>query len=148
MLLARPGTTSPPPLETATWDVAAIPGPMAGVLGFSGGAVVTLVAALLGARDAPLFGLALLAATAAVISATTTIAGAFAAAAPSWALWNGFLLNDLGQLTFDTTGLHGLIVITAPAVVVAVVATASRRWAAAIARSGPRLTSRPKHAPD
>lgn len=128
MLLARPGPTHSLP-RRATQGIAPITTAMAGGLGFGVGIVVTLVAALLGAWDAPLLGLALLAATAAATAATTTIGGALAAAAPCWALWNGFLVNDLGQLTFTTADLHGLIAIAAPAVVVAVLSTARRHVA-------------------
>jgi hypothetical protein len=62
------------------------------------------------------------------IAATSTIGGALAAA-PCWALWDGFLLNDLGQLTFTTADLHVLIAIAGPAVVAAVLATARRHVA-------------------
>lgn len=133
MFRARPGPTSPLPPGTDTRVVAPTPPAMAGVLGFFGGSVVALAAGLLGARDTPLVGIALLAATAAAIGATTTIGGALAAAAPCWALWNGFLLNELGRLTFTTADLHGLIAIAAAAVVAAVLATARRHVARAAA---------------
>ena len=71
---------------------------MGSAIGFAVGIVVTLAAALLGARDAPLLGLALLVAAAVAVGATTTLAGALASAIHGWAPWDGFLVNDLGQL--------------------------------------------------
>jgi hypothetical protein len=42
-------------------------------------------------------GLVLLAGTVASVAAVTTFAGAVAAAAQCWGLWDGFLVNGLGS---------------------------------------------------
>ena len=65
--------------------------------------------ALLGARDAPGIGLVLLGGTVVAVAAVTTYAGAVAAAVQCWGLWDGFLVNGLGQLKVDRGGWQGLV---------------------------------------
>lgn len=99
---------------------------MASVIGFGAGIVTTLVAAALGAREAPGFGLALLAVSVVAVAGTTTLVGALAAAAQCWALWDGFLLNDLGRLTAERGGWQGLALLLLCAVAAVATATGYR----------------------
>lgn len=99
---------------------------MGSVIGFGAGIVTTLVASALGAREAPGFGLALLAASVVAVAATTTLVGALAAAAQCWAFWDGFLLNNLGRLTADRGGWQGLALLLLCAVAAVAVAVGYR----------------------
>jgi hypothetical protein len=109
---------------------APVPGGLGSALGFGAGAVVTLAAAGLGAHAAPAFGLALLTATAVATAATTTLPGALGAAVQCWALWDGFLVDDLGQLTLTRQSTPALACLAVAAGLTSLVATTARNHSA------------------
>lgn len=82
---------------------------MGAVLGFAAGVVVTIGAALFGARAAPVLGLVVVLVPTVTVAAITTFPGAMAAGGQCWACWDGFLVNGLGSLTADHGGWQGLV---------------------------------------
>jgi hypothetical protein len=103
-------------------------GGLGAAVGFGAGVLSTCAGALLGARDAPVTGLVLLAGTVAAVAAVTTFAGAVAAAAQCWGLWDGFLVNGLGQLRVDRGGRQELVALVGCAAAVCLVAAVIRSW--------------------
>ena len=111
-----------------------VPGGVGSALGLLAGTAAALLGAALDARDHPALGLALLGGTAVTIAGLTSAAGALAAAAQCWALWDGFLVNRFGELTITRASALALLVV---AVVAPVVAATGRRLRAGL----------PEHAP-
>ncbi|GEL16702.1 hypothetical protein PA7_05390 [Pseudonocardia asaccharolytica DSM 44247 = NBRC 16224] len=99
---------------------------MAFALGLPAGTVATFAAAGLGAHDAPLFGLAVLTATAVALATLTSAPGAIGAAIQFWALWDGFLVNKFGELTFTHADWPGLVALPACAALASLVAAKLR----------------------
>jgi hypothetical protein len=130
---------------------------MGSALGLGAGTVTTLAAAGLGAHAAPAFGLALLTAAAVATAATTTLPGALGAAVQCWALWDGFLVNDLGQLTLTRQSTPALALIAVSAGLASLVATTARKYSARrsaagacgqpVDRARAQGAARPFHAP-
>ncbi len=128
VFLARPGSHGHPQLPSgAGRSSIPVAGALGSTIGFGAGVLITIVAALLGARDGSAIGLVLLVASA--VAAITTLAGALLAAAQCWAFWDGFLVNDLGRLTTDRGGWQGLVLLLLVAAVVQLSSVGIRRLA-------------------
>ncbi|MFC5994924.1 hypothetical protein ACFQE5_11955 [Pseudonocardia hispaniensis] len=123
---------------------APVPGGMGVVLGLAAGTVTTVVAAGLDAHGHPAVGLVLLGATVIAIAAATTLAGAFGVAVQCWALWDGFLINDLGRLTFTQQSTPALLLFVGSACLASLLATLLRRLPARRA-SAPVVVRHPIH---
>jgi hypothetical protein len=70
----------------------------------------------------------LLGGTVVAVAAVTTYAGAVAAAVQCWGLWDGFLVNGLGQLKVDRGGWPGLVALVGGTAAVCLVAGVIRSW--------------------
>jgi hypothetical protein len=114
---------------------------MGSVIGFGVGVMITLLAAALGARDAPLLELGLFSVAIVVMAASTTLVGALAAAVQCWGLWDGFLINDLGQLSLSDGGWQGLAVFGLVATGSQLASTGARRLHRWSARRAGRTSS-------
>lgn len=105
------------PIETS-WRIPRTTGLSGSGLGFGWGVVATCLGALTG----PDIGLVLLAVVAVSVGAVTTVPGAVLGAAQCWALYTGFLDNQLGVLRMDDNSefaLHLLLSVGFAASVVA-----------------------------
>jgi len=133
MLRARPGHRTLPGSGSRP-SAPPVPGGVGSALGLFAGTAAALLGAALDGHDHPALGLALLGGTAVTIAGLTSAAGALAAAAQCWALWDGFLVNRFGELTITRASALALLVL---AVVAPVVAATGRRLRAGL----------PEHAP-
>lgn len=95
-----------------------MPSGLGSAIGFAAAIVATLIAVGLGARQQPLLGLALVCGTTATVAAVTPLPGALGAAVQSWAVWDGFVVNQLGVLAATPTEIQGLLVLAVAALVV------------------------------
>lgn len=106
-----------------TWRLPRTTGLSGSGLGFGWGIVATCVGAVAG----PEVGLVLLAVVAVSVGAVTTVPGAMLGAAQCWALYTGFLHNELGVLSMDGNSrfaLHLLLSVGLAASVLALVVRA------------------------
>ena len=140
MLCPRPGH-----LSGGTAGHAPVSGGIGRALGLVGGTAATVLAAGLGARGHPALGLAPLIVVVLAVAAVTTAGGALGAAAQCWALWDGFLVNRLGELAPTRPGVDGLLMLAVVSLVTTVVASclrmvdsglADRRTATVAVRTG------------
>jgi hypothetical protein len=74
---------------------------LAGGFGFPLGFVASTLIVLVGAFADPVAVLVALAVATAAVSATTTLPAAIGTALVSWGLYAGFVVGQLGELTFD-----------------------------------------------
>ena len=122
MLCPRPGHSS-----GGTAGHAPVPGGIGSALGLVGGSAATVLAVGLGARGHPALGLAPLIVVVLAVAAVTTAGGALGAAAQCWALWDGFLVNRLGELVLTRPGVDGLLLLALVSLVTTVAARCLRR---------------------
>jgi hypothetical protein len=116
MLVPRfgPRALDPAPAP-GSWPVR-LPGAVGCPIGFGAAGVATVVAWLLGAGDEPVVGLVILAGTAGVVGAVTTVSGALTAAVQCWAFYTGFVRDRLGVLQFDGLAARDMALIGGVAV--------------------------------
>jgi hypothetical protein len=86
-------------------------------LGFALSTLVVLGSAAVGAFAHPVAVLVALAVTTFVVSATTTLRAALGVALVSWGLYAGFVVGELGQLTFNSQTVTAAGVLLAAALV-------------------------------
>jgi hypothetical protein len=111
-------------------------------LGFVAGIVTTMVAVAAGATHDPGAALVALAVVVGVVSAVTTVAGAVATGAASWALYDGFVLGRAGHLVLVGSSAQAAVVLLATAVTATAAGVAVRFAAPAVVSSA----SWPRHA--
>jgi hypothetical protein len=97
-------------------------------LGFGAGVFATIVAAVGGATANPVAGLVVIAVAVGCVSAVTTVMGSLLVAGQCWALYAGFLLGRKGDIALSFDSLRALAVLVVVALLVSVIAAASRAY--------------------